>query len=121
MIQKFQDLIAWKESHKLATETYLATKKFPKDEIFGITNQMRRSAVSIPSNIAEGFCRQSLKEQYQFFSISLGSNAELQSQLEISKDVGYLSAEDYLKLTLQSNLVHKLIFGLIKHCRATLH
>ena len=65
-IKDFKDLVVWKESHKLVLDIYRITKKFPKDEIFGITSQMRRCSVSITSNIAEGFGRQGYKEKYNF-------------------------------------------------------
>lgn len=76
-IQSFTDLNAWKEGHLLVILVYKITKSFPKDELFGIVNQMRRCAVSITSNIAEGFSRQTFKEKVQFYCISLGSLTEL--------------------------------------------
>jgi len=116
-IQNFKDLDAWKEGHLLVLMIYRATKKFPKDEIFGIINQMRRAAVSITSNIAEGFSRQHYKEKAQFYSMALGSLTELQNQLEISKDVGYISIEDFPEIDDKSIKVHKIINGLIKSCK----
>ena len=80
-IKSFTDLNAWKEGHVLVLDIYGITKKFPKEEIFGIVSQMRRCSVSITSNIAEGFSRQSYKEKVQFYSISRGSITELQNQL----------------------------------------
>lgn len=113
-IYTFSDLNAWKENHTLVLQIYVITKKFPKEELFGITNQMRRAAVSITSNIAEGFSRQSYKEKIQFYSIAHGSLTELQNQLLISKDVGFLDEEDYKKISEQTIVGHKLISGLIK-------
>ena len=100
---------------------YLKTKSFPKDELFGLTNQMRRAAVSITSNIAEGFSRQSYKEKIQFYCISQGSNTELQNQLLVAKDVKYLTETDFNNITNQSVVVHKLLNGLIKKSRSILN
>ena len=86
-IRRFTDLNAWKEGHKLVLMIYNFTKNFPKEEIFGLVSQMRRCSVSITSNIAEGFSRQSYKEKAQFYAISLGSVTELQNQLLIAKDI----------------------------------
>src|SRR3989338_7285206 len=97
-IKSFTDLNAWREAHKLALMVYKATKDFPKEEIFGLVNQTRRAAVSINSNIAEGFSRQSYSEKIQFYSITQGSNTELQNQLLIAKDVGYLSQASFNEL-----------------------
>ena len=113
-IKQFTDLNAWKEGHGFVLLVYRETKLFPKEEIFGITNQMRRSAVSITSNIAEGFSRNTYKDKIQFYSISLGSVTELQNQLMIAKDVGYISQESYDELIDKSICVHKLLNGLIK-------
>ena len=113
-IKLFTDLDAWKEGHELVLMIYEFTKLFPKEELFGLTSQMRRCAVSVTSNIAEGFSRQSYKEKVQFYSISLGSVTELQSQLLISKDQNFISKENFQKITPQTNKVHKIINGLIK-------
>jgi len=113
-IKSFADLIAWKKSHKLVIEIYGITKDFPREEIFGITNQMRRCAVSITSNIAEGFSRKFKKEKIQFYRISLGSLTELQNQLLISRDVDYLTSDDFNRISLKTVEAHKLINGLIK-------
>src|SRR3989339_2007656 len=94
----FTDLNAWKEGHKLAVKIYEITKNFPKEELYGITSQMRRCAVSITSNIAEGFSRQTSKEKVQFYSIARGSLTELQNQLIISKDIGYIKEDVFQKI-----------------------
>jgi four helix bundle protein len=116
-IRSFRDLDAWKEGHKLVIEIYKMTKNFPKEEVFGLCNQLRRAAVSITSNIAEGFSRNSLKEKVQFYSMAKASNTELQNQLLITKDVGYLSREKFKELEEQSIRVNKLISGLIRYCK----
>ncbi|MBI4090745.1 MAG: four helix bundle protein [Candidatus Komeilibacteria bacterium] len=110
----FRDLIVWQEAHKLVVKVYSQTKFFPKTELYGLTNQMRRCSVSISSNIAEGFSRRSYKEKIQFYSISAGSITELQNQLLIAKDVGYLNAEDLNSLFDQTIDVHKLLNAIIK-------
>jgi four helix bundle protein len=113
-ITSFTDLIAWKEGHKLVLMIYEITEKFPPKENFGLTSQIRRSAVSITSNIAEGFSRFSAKEKYQFYCISIGSLTELQNQLLIARDVGYLGKEGFTKIANQTITVHKLLCGLKK-------
>jgi four helix bundle protein len=80
----------WKEGHKLVVMIYKATKRFPKDELFGLTNQIRRAAVSITSNIAEGFSRNTFKDKTNFYAIALGSLTETQNQLLVARDVGYM-------------------------------
>jgi four helix bundle protein len=117
-IVTFMDLEAWKKSHALVVEIYKLTKRFPRDEMFGIVNQMRRSAVSITSNIAEGFSRQSSRERLQFNTIARGSLTELQNQLIISRDVGYISAQEFDHVTAMSRDAHKLITGLVRHDRS---
>jgi four helix bundle protein len=116
-IRSFRDLDAWKEGHKLVIEIYKMTKNFPKEEVFGLCNQLRRAAVSITSNIAEGFSRNSLKEKVQFYSMAKASNTELQNQLLIAKDVGYLNQQKFKELEEQSIRVNKLISGLIRYCK----
>ncbi|MBU4347811.1 four helix bundle protein [Candidatus Parcubacteria bacterium] len=113
-IKKFTDLDAWKEGHKLVLMIYEITKIFPKEEMFGLISQMRRCAVSITSNIAEGFSRQSYKEKLQFYSIALGSITELQNQLLIAKDVNYIAKEQFQIIAEQSIKVHKITNGLIR-------
>ncbi|MCR6624655.1 MAG: four helix bundle protein [archaeon YNP-LCB-024-027] len=116
-IRSFRDLDAWEEGHKLVVEIYKITKSFPKEKMFGLSTQLRRSAVSITSNIAEGFSRKSLKEKIQFYSMAKASNTELQNQLLIARDVGYLSKEKFQELEEQSIRVNKLISGLIRYCK----
>lgn len=84
-IKSFTDLDAWKESHKLVLEIYKITRNFPTSEKFGLTNQLQRSAISITSNIAEGFSRQSDKEKVQFYFTAAGTLSELQNQLLVAR------------------------------------
>lgn len=113
-IRSFTDLNAWQEGHKLVLITYKETKNFPKDELFGLVSQLRRSAVSITSNIAEGFSRRSYREKINFYFIALGSVTELQNQFLIAKDVGYIKENLFQEIARQSIEVHKIINGLIK-------
>ncbi len=117
-IRTFHDLNAWKEGHKLVLMVYSTTGTFPKEELFGLVSQMRRCAISITSNIAEGFSRQSYKEKTQFYSISLGSITELQNQLLVARDVGFISEENYDKLAEQAIIVHKITNGLIRSSKS---
>ncbi|OGG16397.1 hypothetical protein A3D77_01010 [Candidatus Gottesmanbacteria bacterium RIFCSPHIGHO2_02_FULL_39_11] len=112
-IQSFTDLIAWKKAHQLVIDIYTLTKKFPKEEMFGITNQIRRAAISISSNIAEGFSRRSKSEKRQFYYTSLGSLTETQNLLLVSRDVGYCNNNLFQKLAKQTIEVAKLDRGLI--------
>jgi len=89
-IKSFQDLNIWKEAHWLALEIYKVTKKFPKEEIFGLISQIRRAAVSVPANIAEGMGRNTTKELLSFTYNSRGSLSEVIYYLILSKDLGYL-------------------------------
>lgn len=120
-ITSFKDLIAWQYAHALVLGIYKLTKLFPKEEQFGLINQVRRAAVSITSNIAEGFSRSSYKEKAQFYSMSLGSLTEVQSQLMIAKDLGYVTNEDFISIETQTITVSKLLNGLIKKSRTMTH
>lgn len=90
----YKDLVAYQKSYQLVIEIYRISKAFPSEELYGLTNQIRRSSVSIPSNIAEGYMRGS-KEYLQFLKIALGSAAELETQLSLSKDLGYCQITDF--------------------------
>ena len=90
-IKTYRDLLVWQKAMALVTDTYALTKKYPKDELFGLCSQTRRSAVSVPSNIAEGYGRRSTQDYLRFLNVSLGSLYELQTQLEIAGNLGYLS------------------------------
>lgn len=113
-IKSFTDLYAWQEGHKLVLMVYKATEDFPSKEVFGLTSQMRRSAVSITSNIAEGFSRNTAKDKVQFYSIAHGSLTELQNQIIIVRDIKYLERKIFKKIADQTITVHKLITGLKK-------
>ena len=116
-IKSFTDLDAWKEGHKLVLMIYGVTKLFPISERFDLTSQIQRAGVSITSNIAEGFSRHSDKEKIQFFYMALGSLTELQNQLLISRDLGYLKKDMFTTVANQTVVVSKLINGLIKNLK----
>ena len=120
-IKDFKDLIVWQESHKLVLAIYKITKSFPKEEIFGLTSQIRRAAVSITSNIAEGFGRQGYKEKVQFYYLAQGSLTELKNQLLIAKDIGYLKEKQFSEAASQANDAHKLLQGLITKTKSFLN
>ncbi len=107
-----KDLEVWKKSIGLVKSIYQITKNFPKEEIYGLTSQIKRAAISIPSNIAEGCARNSDKELIQFIYISLGSLAELETQLIISKELGYF--ENDLNIQTEIRNIRKMLLGLIK-------
>jgi four helix bundle protein len=120
-IKSFTDLNAWKEAHLLVLSVYKTTHKFPKEEQFGLTNQIRRAVVSITSNIAEGFSRNSYKEKTQFYSIALGSLTEVQNQLLIARDLSYITRDEFLSLADKTVVVSKLLNGLIKKSKTLIH
>ena len=94
LIHSFRDLVVWQKGMDLVTEIYRLSKKFPKDELFGLTSQIRRAAVSIPSNIAEGRGKSSKGEFQQFLHHSMGSLAEVETQVIIAQNLGYLNAAE---------------------------
>lgn len=113
-IKSFTDLNTWKEGHKLSMGIYSITERFPKSEQFSLTDQMRRAAVSITSNIAEGFSRSTHKEKNHFYSIARGSLTEIQNQLILSRDLRYIPDSEFQKLWEQTIIVHKLLGGLMR-------
>lgn len=117
-IKSFHDLRVWQEAHLLAVSIYKTTKRFPKEEQFGLTNQIRRAAVSITSNIAEGFGRETIKDRVHFYIMSLGSLNEIQSQLLVARDVGYFHDKNWLELENKIIIVNKMLNGLIKKSRS---
>lgn len=116
-IKVFTDLITWQKGHQLVLAIYKQTETFPIKETYSLTDQMRRCAVSITSNIAEGFSRKSKKEKMQFYYMALGSTTELQNQLIIAKDLHYLKETSFQTVLGQIIEVHRLINSLIKASR----
>lgn len=106
-MSSFKELIVWQKSYQLTREIYLVSKSFPKEELFSLVSQIRRSSLSIPSNIAEGHARKGKKEFIQFLYIAYGSGAELETQLLLAKDMNYFSMKEYEKL-------HSLLIEVVK-------
>ncbi len=94
-MKTFRDLLIWQKAMALVTNTYSVTSQFPKEELFGLTSQIRRSSISIPSNIAEGFGRGTNKDYHRFLTISIGSLFEFQTQIEISYNLKYISETEF--------------------------
>ena len=113
-VKSYQDLETWKQAMALVVEVYRVTKLFPKEELFGLTSQVRRAAVSIPSNIAEGQGRDSTKEFLHHLSIAYGSLCEAETQILIAKKLDYLGQQDYESLLDLAGRVGRLINGLSK-------
>ncbi len=116
-LDSFEKLLAWQRARFLTKQIYELTRSFPNDELFGISNQMRRAANSVGANIAEGFSRQSMPDKIHFYSMALGSLTELQSFLYTTMDVGYITEKQRTLVYNQSIETHKLITGLIKSTR----
>ncbi|CAN5300521.1 four helix bundle protein [soil metagenome] len=112
--RNFRDIIAWQAAYRLTIDVYELTKLFPSSEVYGLTSQIKRAAVSISSNIAEGFGRRSLKEKDNFYSIAHGSLTEVENQLMIANGVGYISSEQLLSVQDSVIETHKLLYGLRK-------
>ena len=112
--RSYQDLFVWKEGIQLSISVYRITSQFPPDERFGLVSQMRRCAVSIPSNIAEGHARLSTREFLRHISIALGSLAELETQLHIASELGYGAAENLRTIQVITNRLGKQLRGLTK-------
>jgi len=113
-IKNFQDLRIWQKGIEVVKDIYILTKKFPKEELFGLTSQMRRSAVSIPSNIAEGFRRYHNKEYKQFLYIAMGSCAELETQIIIVHELDYLNDIDKIEIIEKLKYICRMINQLIR-------
>jgi|SRR5208283_4051798 len=107
-----RDLVAWQKAMKLVKDVYRLTREFPKEEIYGLTNQLRRAAVSVPSNLAEGHGRFSRKEFRQFIGRARGSLLEVETQLEISRDLGYLNDRAAGELLAQASEIGRVLNGL---------
>ena len=109
----FKELLVWQKSINFVTEIYELTNDFPKDEMYGLTSQIRRASISIPSNIAEGNSRRSVADYLQFLKIARGSCAEVETQLIIAQNLKFLNEEHYLKLNQDIIEISKMLNGLI--------
>jgi len=114
-MKSYIELDVWKEARKLVSQIYLVTRLFPKEELYGITNQIRRCPISVPSNIAEGCGRQTPKDTLRFLNISRGSLYELETQLYLSKDLNFISDETLDNLLTQTETCKKLINGFMNY------
>ncbi len=111
-LETFQDLEVWKKSHRVVLRIYSLTKDFPKDEKFGLVSQMRRAAVSIPANLAEGFKKRTQKDKSNFYNIAQGSLEEIRYYLILARDLNYLS--DSKELIDSVDEIGKMLHGLIR-------
>ncbi|MDR1436653.1 MAG: four helix bundle protein [Candidatus Symbiothrix sp.] len=118
MARTHKNLIVWQKGLLLVKLLYQYTQLFPKEELFGLTSQMRRCAVSIPSNIAEGFGRHSGKELLQFLNIALGSASELETQLIISNELAFLPEKEFDDLSNLNNEIIKMLISLANTIRS---
>ncbi len=98
MLNSYKELIVWQKAFELAKRIYLITNRFPKSEMYGLVSQMRRCAVSIPSNIAEGYTRAHRQEYVQFLRTAFASGAELETQLLLAKELNFIDDKDYFKV-----------------------
>lgn len=112
-IQTFRDLVVWQKSMSLVNRIYAVTKDLPKSEIYGLTSQIRRCAVSIPSNIAEGYGRHSTVDYIRFLRIASGSVYELQTQIEIAANLNYFKSEDFEQLNAKAIEIAKMLSTMI--------
>jgi len=113
-MKTYRDLQVWQKSMSLVTEIYKISKAFPRDEAYGLTSQMRRCAISIPSNMAEGYGRNSINEYLYFLRIATGSLYELQTQMEISMNLYYLNRDEFDKLYELSREIERMLSSLIR-------
>ena len=109
---KFKNLIVYQKSKELVKQLYALLKQFPDDERFALCGQMRRAAISVPSNIVEGMARLSTKDQSHFLNIAYGSLMELYAQLDIAHDLGYLTEKEFIKIETQIDEIDKMIVSL---------
>jgi len=117
-MRDFRQLQVWKKAHQLTLEVYKATATFPKEELYGLTSQMRRAGASIPANIAEGCGRDTQAELARFFHIAMGSASELEYHLLLAHDLNYLSASDFDRLANQTTEAKRMLTGFIKSLKA---
>jgi four helix bundle protein len=112
VVRDYKELVAYQKGYDLVLQIYRLTASFPRDEIYGLTSQIRRAAVSIPSNIAEGYMRGS-KEYIQFLKIALGSTAEVETQLSLSRDLDFCNEVDFHEIISLNKEVLKLLISYI--------
>ena len=114
MLKSYKELKVWQKAYNLCIEIYKITRTFPKEELYGLTSQMRRAAVSVPSNIAEGYGRKTTPEYLRSLYIAYGSSCELETQILLSGDLGLMKAEALNKLLADLGEVERMLKALIK-------
>ena len=114
MLKNYKELKVWQKAYRLCLEIYRVTRNFPREEIYGLTSQIRRAAVSVPSNIAEGYGRQTTREYIQSLYIAYGSNCELETQILLSGDLGYIEAQNFERLQREVGDIERMLKALIK-------
>lgn len=114
MLKNYKELKVWQKAYRLCLEIYRVTRNFPKEEIYGLTSQIRRAAVSVPSNIAEGYGRQTTREYIQSLYIAYGSNCELETQILLSGDLSYIDAQNFGGLQREVGDIERMLKKLIK-------
>lgn len=117
-IKSFRDLLVWQKSMNLVTDIYQLTRNFPHAEMFGLTSQLRRASISIPSNIAEGYGRNTSKDYLRYLQIALGSLYEIQTQLEIASNLHFLEIFDFNKMISLRLEIERMLTSLIAKIRA---
>lgn len=119
-MKDFRKLEVWQKAHHLTLDVYRQTVSFPKEEVYGLTNQIRRAAVSIPANIAEGCGRDGEPELARFLQIAMGSTSELSYELELARDLGYLTPAHYQPLADALQEIGKMLNVLIQRVRSSI-
>ncbi len=119
-MKDFHKLKVWEKAHNITLKIYLTTRDFPKEEIYGLTSQMRRSSASIPTNLAEGSGRSNKAETIHFFNIAIGSASELEYQILLAYDLHYVDEKIFLELTSELIEVRRMLYGLIQRLKSDL-
>lgn len=119
-ISNYKDLKVWQKARVLVKEVYMVTEGFPREDLYSLTDQIKRAVISIPSNIAEGFQRNHQKEFLQFLYHSYGSCAELETQIILAKDLGYIKEETFESLSESLLVIQKMLNSLISKCKQKL-
>ena len=120
MAQSYRDLLTWRKAMGLVTNIYRATRAFPREEVYGLTAQLHRAAISVPSNIAEGQARHSRREFHRFLTTARGSLAEVETQLQIASAVGYLGDECVEALLAEAGEIGRMLNGLLTSVQSCL-
>lgn len=117
-MKTFRELLVWQKSMNFVTEIYKASKSFPQEENFGLTSQIRRSSISIPSNISEGYGREGLNDYLRFLNIAMSSLFELQTQIEIAYNLEYIKKDEFEKLYEMSREIERMLSSFIRSLKS---